>query len=179
MHQIANNIQCGLNGALYFVSMDADGGTSENSTNKAGAQYGTGYCDSQCPRDLKFIDGEVSRRCPIYPCSGASILIETTCRPTSKVGQPRATTRMLVLETTAHAARKWLVLNTSHLFARLTYSILFTRDAESEFTGRLGGQLHLGGFHTPPLQFPSPGEVRGRQLRRHLLGHCQPVQERV
>lgn len=62
-----NRIQCGLNGALYFVSMDADGGLSKYPTNKAGAEYGTGYCDSQCPRDLKFIDGEVSWRCLIYP----------------------------------------------------------------------------------------------------------------
>ncbi|PSS05283.1 glycosyl hydrolase family 7 protein [Coniella lustricola] len=51
---------CGLNGALYFVSMDADGGLSEYSGNKAGAAYGTGYCDSQCPRDLKFIGGEAN-----------------------------------------------------------------------------------------------------------------------
>lgn len=54
------NLPCGLNGALYFVSMDADGGMSKYPTNKAGAAYGTGYCDSQCPRDLKFIDGKVS-----------------------------------------------------------------------------------------------------------------------
>jgi cellulose 1,4-beta-cellobiosidase len=52
-----SNLPCGLNGALYFVSMDADGGTSKYPTNKAGAKYGTGYCDSQCPRDLKFING--------------------------------------------------------------------------------------------------------------------------
>ncbi|OHE92398.1 glycosyl hydrolase family 7 [Colletotrichum orchidophilum] len=52
-----SNIGCGLNGALYFVSMDADGGLSKFSTNKAGAKYGTGYCDSQCPRDVKFING--------------------------------------------------------------------------------------------------------------------------
>ncbi|KAK3947881.1 glycoside hydrolase [Pseudoneurospora amorphoporcata] len=48
---------CGLNGALYFVSMDLDGGKSKYSTNKAGAKYGTGYCDAQCPRDLKYING--------------------------------------------------------------------------------------------------------------------------
>jgi cellulose 1,4-beta-cellobiosidase len=54
-----SNLPCGLNGALYFVSMDKDGGLSKHSTNKAGAKYGTGYCDAQCPRDLKFIDGEV------------------------------------------------------------------------------------------------------------------------
>lgn len=53
-----SNLPCGLNGALYFVSMDADGGLSKYSGNKAGAEYGTGYCDSQCPRDLKFINGQ-------------------------------------------------------------------------------------------------------------------------
>ncbi|KAH6677722.1 family 7 putative glycoside hydrolase [Halenospora varia] len=53
-----SNLPCGLNGALYFVSMDADGGMKRFSTNKAGAKYGVGYCDAQCPRDLKFINGE-------------------------------------------------------------------------------------------------------------------------
>ncbi|PVI03788.1 glycoside hydrolase family 7 protein [Periconia macrospinosa] len=53
-----SNLPCGLNGALYFVAMDADGGLKKYSTNKAGAKYGTGYCDAQCPRDLKFINGE-------------------------------------------------------------------------------------------------------------------------
>lgn len=52
-----SKLPCGLNGALYFVSMDEDGGMSKYSGNKAGAKYGTGYCDSQCPRDLKFING--------------------------------------------------------------------------------------------------------------------------
>lgn len=55
-----SKLPCGLNGALYFVSMDADGGMAKYPTNKAGAAYGTGYCDSQCPRDLKFINGQVS-----------------------------------------------------------------------------------------------------------------------
>lgn len=54
-----SKLPCGLNGAVYFVSMDEDGGMSKYSTNKAGAKYGTGYCDSQCPRDLKFINGAV------------------------------------------------------------------------------------------------------------------------
>jgi cellulose 1,4-beta-cellobiosidase len=40
--------------------MDEDGGLSKYSTNKAGAKYGTGYCDAQCPRDLKFINGEAN-----------------------------------------------------------------------------------------------------------------------
>jgi len=54
-----SKLPCGLNGAVYFVSMDEDGGMSKYSSNKAGAKYGTGYCDSQCPRDLKFINGQV------------------------------------------------------------------------------------------------------------------------
>lgn len=57
-----SKLPCGLNGALYFIQMDADGGASKYSGNKAGAKYGTGYCDSQCPRDIKFINGEVSSR---------------------------------------------------------------------------------------------------------------------
>ncbi|KAF7303395.1 Glucanase [Mycena indigotica] len=53
-----SQLPCGLNGALYFVQMDADGGVSKsNGLNKAGAKYGTGYCDAQCPRDIKFING--------------------------------------------------------------------------------------------------------------------------
>ncbi|KAL1964400.1 hypothetical protein VTN77DRAFT_6958 [Rasamsonia byssochlamydoides] len=55
-----SNLPCGLNGALYLVVMDADGGVSEYTNNAAGAQYGVGYCDSQCPRDLKFIQGQAN-----------------------------------------------------------------------------------------------------------------------
>jgi cellulose 1,4-beta-cellobiosidase len=54
-----SNLGCGLNGALYLAEMDADGGMARFPTNKAGAKYGTGYCDSQCPHDLKFINGAV------------------------------------------------------------------------------------------------------------------------
>ncbi|KAF8603702.1 cellobiohydrolase I [Ceratobasidium sp. AG-I] len=53
-----SNLPCGLNGALYFSQMDADGGKAKYPNNKAGAKYGTGYCDAQCPRDIKFINGE-------------------------------------------------------------------------------------------------------------------------
>ena len=55
-----STLPCGLNGALYFSQMAADGGMSTQANNKAGANYGTGYCDSQCPHDLKFIGGQVS-----------------------------------------------------------------------------------------------------------------------
>ncbi|KAH9146604.1 hypothetical protein LEN26_004945, partial [Aphanomyces euteiches] len=33
---------------------------SPSKTNKAGAAYGTGYCDAQCPHDIKFINGEAN-----------------------------------------------------------------------------------------------------------------------
>jgi cellulose 1,4-beta-cellobiosidase len=52
-----SKLPCGLNGALYFVEMDEDGGMAKHSINKAGAKYGTGYCDAQCPTDIKYIDG--------------------------------------------------------------------------------------------------------------------------
>ncbi|KAL9096732.1 MAG: hypothetical protein Q9165_001220 [Trypethelium subeluteriae] len=55
-----SKLGCGLNGALYFVAMSADGGKAAYPGNKAGAAYGTGYCDSQCPRDLKFINGKAN-----------------------------------------------------------------------------------------------------------------------
>ncbi|KAF8684019.1 glycoside hydrolase family 7 [Rhizoctonia solani] len=55
-----SNLPCGLNGALYFSEMAADGGKSKYANNKAGAKYGTGYCDAQCPRDIKFINGEAN-----------------------------------------------------------------------------------------------------------------------
>ncbi|KAJ7670274.1 Exoglucanase 1 [Mycena rosella] len=42
-----SHLGCGLNGALYFTEMDADGGLAKFPTNKAGAKYGTGYCDAQ------------------------------------------------------------------------------------------------------------------------------------
>jgi len=52
-----SNLPCGLNGALYFVDMEADGGKSSFHHQQAGAKYGTGYCDAQCPHDLKWING--------------------------------------------------------------------------------------------------------------------------
>jgi len=55
-----SNLPCGLNGALYFSEMAADGGMSKYTNNKAGAKYGTGYCDAQCPKDIKFINGEAN-----------------------------------------------------------------------------------------------------------------------
>lgn len=55
-----SNVGCGLNDALYFVEMDQDGGMGKYPTNKCGAKYGTGYCDAQCPHDMKWINGEAN-----------------------------------------------------------------------------------------------------------------------
>lgn len=48
-----SKLPAGLNGAVYFVEMKRDGGLGD--TNKAGSKYGMGYCDAQCPRELRFI----------------------------------------------------------------------------------------------------------------------------
>lgn len=50
-----STVGCALNAALYFSEMDVDGGTKRFPNNKAGAKYGTGYCDAQCPKDGKFV----------------------------------------------------------------------------------------------------------------------------
>jgi len=44
-----SQVPCGVNGALYMSEMLADGGYNAK-TNPAGAKYGTGYCDAQCPK---------------------------------------------------------------------------------------------------------------------------------
>lgn len=72
-----SQLPCGLNGALYFVEMSPDGGMSEYPHNQAGAHYGTGYCDAQCPHDIKFINGEANllnwTKSPDDPNSGTGM----------------------------------------------------------------------------------------------------------
>jgi cellulose 1,4-beta-cellobiosidase len=46
-----------VNGALYVSEMSATGEASD--LNVAGAKYGTGYCDAQCPVN-NFVAGLVS-----------------------------------------------------------------------------------------------------------------------
>lgn len=54
-----SKVPCGINGALYFSEMNEKG--DKNELNKAGAKYGTGYCDAQCPSP-NFIKGVVSTK---------------------------------------------------------------------------------------------------------------------
>lgn len=51
-----SQLPCGTNGALYLSEMLSDGGFN-NDTNPAGAKYGTGYCDAQCPRTPFVVKG--------------------------------------------------------------------------------------------------------------------------
>lgn len=54
-----SKLPCGMNSALYFSEMLKDGGKSLSPHSKAGAHYGTGYCDAQC-FVTPFINGVVS-----------------------------------------------------------------------------------------------------------------------
>merc|ERR1712241_715572 len=54
-----SKLPCGLNGAVYFVEMD-ENGDANGGSNTAGAKYGVGYCDGQCPHDIKFMKGKAN-----------------------------------------------------------------------------------------------------------------------
>jgi cellulose 1,4-beta-cellobiosidase len=83
-----SGLPCGLNGALYFSEMEADGGMGKNSGNKCGAKYGTGYCDAQCPHDMKFINGEVILCFFLNPICRYLSFSLFTHRPMSRDGSP-------------------------------------------------------------------------------------------
>lgn len=63
--------------------MEADGGSAKHPTNKAGAKYGTGYCDAQCPHDEKFIWGE-----PTQKIGTMTWAIMVAAAPNSTSGRP-------------------------------------------------------------------------------------------
>jgi len=52
-----SSVPCGINAALYLIEMQQNGGKGIGH-NGAGAKYGSGYCDAQCPRGVKFLNGE-------------------------------------------------------------------------------------------------------------------------
>lgn len=54
-----SELPCGVVAGMYFVDMQPDGGLLGFADNNAGARFGTGYCDSQCPRNVKWLNGEV------------------------------------------------------------------------------------------------------------------------
>lgn len=87
-----STIGCGINGALYFVEMPADGGekTSRLDLNKAGAKYGTGYCDAQCANDIKFIGGvaNINTTSPYGSCCAEMDIWEANSEATQITPHP-------------------------------------------------------------------------------------------
>jgi len=85
-----SSLECGLNGAVYFVEMDALGGKGKDAGNGAGAKYGTGYCDAQCPHE-KFERNETLGICcvemDIWEANKRSAAY--TSHPCSTVGPTR------------------------------------------------------------------------------------------
>ncbi|CAP62187.1 uncharacterized protein PODANS_5_12770, partial [Podospora anserina S mat+] len=56
-----STVGCGVNAALGFVAMDADGGVERHKPwNEAGAEYGTGYCDGWCQDRQRFVGGRAA-----------------------------------------------------------------------------------------------------------------------
>ncbi|KAK4675294.1 hypothetical protein QC764_512770 [Podospora pseudoanserina] len=56
-----STVGCGVNAALGFVAMDADGGMERHEPwNEAGAEYGTGYCDGWCQDRQRFVGGRAA-----------------------------------------------------------------------------------------------------------------------
>ncbi|CAH0521979.1 unnamed protein product [Peronospora belbahrii] len=78
-----SSLPCGSNAALYFTKMDPDGGTSRFPTNRAGAAYGTGYCNAQCPKDVKFINGEANLKQTYGSCCSTVAVWEANSMATS------------------------------------------------------------------------------------------------
>lgn len=141
--------------------MDEDGGKSKYSSNKAGAKYGTGYCDAQCPRDLKFINGEAN-----VDGWKASSNDEN-----AGVGNYGSCCSEMDIWCAPH--------HFSLLFSLLFFSFLslfsFFFFFSSHSTCRLpltqhqGGQLHLDCVHPSSLHHGRPAQVPGRFLRRDVL----------
>ncbi|KAL2018063.1 hypothetical protein VTK56DRAFT_1295 [Thermocarpiscus australiensis] len=66
-----STLPCGENGALYLSEMDATGG--RNQYNTGGANYGSGYCDAQCPVQT-WTNGTLNTNHQGYCCNEMDIL---------------------------------------------------------------------------------------------------------
>jgi cellulase len=65
-----STVVCGENGALYLSAMDPTGGRSAD--NPAGANYGAGYCDAQCPVE-NWLNGTLNTDSTGYCCNEMDI----------------------------------------------------------------------------------------------------------
>ncbi|RVD83960.1 uncharacterized protein DFL_005728 [Arthrobotrys flagrans] len=84
-----SNLPCGTNGALYFSEMSASGERNAKS-NTAGATYGTGYCDAQCPKQ-NFINGKANFDYKYGACCQEMDIWEANSRATAFTPHPCAT----------------------------------------------------------------------------------------
>jgi cellulase len=66
-----STLPCGENGALYLSEMDKTGGRNEYNT--GGANYGSGYCDAQCPVQT-WTNGTLNTAHTGYCCNEMDIL---------------------------------------------------------------------------------------------------------
>ncbi|RFU77467.1 endoglucanase i [Trichoderma arundinaceum] len=66
-----SSLPCGENGALYLSEMAVNGGA--NQYNTAGANYGSGYCDAQCPVQT-WKNGTLNTNHSGYCCNEMDIL---------------------------------------------------------------------------------------------------------
>ncbi|KAJ7615849.1 glycoside hydrolase [Roridomyces roridus] len=81
-----SNVPCAYNGALYFSEMPVNGGASP--TNAAGAAYGTGYCDSQCPTGINFVNGTTNVDGSLGSCCNEMDLWEANSLDTQLTPHP-------------------------------------------------------------------------------------------
>lgn len=89
-----SSLVCGMNGALYLSEMLQSGGRDK--LNPAGAQYGTGYCDAQCPTS-SWING-VANTDNLGACCNEMDLWEANARATSYTPHACNTTRLYECE---------------------------------------------------------------------------------
>ncbi|OCL07667.1 glycoside hydrolase family 7 protein [Glonium stellatum] len=80
-----SKVPCGINGALYLSEMSATGGAS--ALNAAGAKYGTGYCDAQCPQQ-NFFNGEANLNNTYGSCCNEMDLWEANNAATALTPHP-------------------------------------------------------------------------------------------
>ncbi|KAL4893494.1 concanavalin A-like lectin/glucanase domain-containing protein [Aspergillus ambiguus] len=83
-----STLPCGENGALYLSEMSATGG--KNQYNTGGAQYGSGYCDAQCPVST-WRNGTLNTSGQSYCCNEMDIL-EANSRANSFTPHPCSST---------------------------------------------------------------------------------------
>lgn len=82
---------CGIDAAFWITEMEASGGRGK--LNPAGADYGTGYCDSQCDTTSPFING-VANVHQLGACCNEFDLMEANSRATQFTAHPCNITRL-------------------------------------------------------------------------------------